>query len=67
MPFDTFHRVALPPNVHHGESSQGDLDRGDGGVPHEGGGGDTNLIFRDQLSSGNLGTFSAPRSSKYGK
>ena len=54
MPFDTFHRVALPPNVHHGESSQGDVDRGGGGVPYEGWGGDTNLIFRDQLSSGKL-------------
>ena len=42
-----------------GESSQGDVDHGGGGVPDEGLG-NTNLIFRDQLSSGNLGTFSAP-------
>ena len=58
MLLDIDHQVALPPNHQHGESSQGDIDKGGGEVRHEGGGGsdETNTFFRNQFPSGKIET-----------
>ena len=55
MLFEIDHQVALPPIVDDGESSQGEVDKGGGGVSHVGGGGDggrTNSLFRNDFPSG---------------
>ena len=55
MLFEIDHQVALPPIVDDGESSQGEVDKGGGGVSHVGGGGDggrTNSLFRNDFPRG---------------
>ena len=56
MLLDIDHLVTLPPNLKHGESSRGEVDRGGGGggVRFEVVGGGINSSSRDLHTSGNV-------------
>ena len=58
MLLDIDHLVTLPPNLKHGESSRGEVDRGGGGrgvtVKVVGGGCGINSSSRDLHTSGNV-------------